>query len=272
MPIGMGAFSHAGEGEGGSLTLAWHDAPMRFGTGLGILALVASLSACGTQAPAPEDADASAVDPLVARALFAPLMVDPDLSYANEANAAIAIRHDHALPVFAGSAQLADRAREASRLALLEDGPILDLPPASKAPGGVSLAERYSVNAVLDAVGAPDVCRKGVTQDFAHAANTPGIAAIMPHGMVHIAAASAGRECELSLVRYVTPASIPDALQFHYTIAVREGAQLQHVTQPEAGLTGYARAAQFRVFAREARHDMTAVDVVTWTRRPAPTP
>ena len=206
------------------------------------------------------------VDPYIARALNDPLMVDPDLAYRNEANAAITIGYDHALPSFKGSAQSARAARETARLALLEEGPIPDMPLASVEPGPASLAEAYGVEQVLDAVSAPIECRKDIRGDFALAATMPKVAPVMPHGMVRVAAAVDQPDCALRLVRYVTPASIEDALQFHYTVAQRTGMQPDVYSEPEASLIADRRRTFLKVFAREASGDLTAVDVITWSR------
>ena len=206
------------------------------------------------------------VDPYIARALNDPLMVDPDLAYRNEANAAITIGYDHALPSFKRSDETANAARETARLALLEDGPILDLPLASLEPGPASLAEEFSVEAVLDALDAPLACRKGIRGDFRLAASMPEVALIMPHGMVRVAAAVEQPECDMRLVRYVTPASIEDALQWHYTLADREGMEPAFYSEPEASLISDRRGQFLRVFARKTSGDLTAVDIITWSR------
>ena len=124
------------------------------------LAPVLAVFACADESAVEPDAVVNNVDPYIARALNDPLMVDPDLAYRNEANAAITIGYDHALPSFKQTEETASAARETARLALLEEGPIPDLPlPSGQGPA--SLAESYSVEAVLDALDAPMACRKG---------------------------------------------------------------------------------------------------------------
>jgi hypothetical protein len=148
---------------------------------------------------------------------------------------------------------------------LLEDGPIPDLPQPSAAPGPASLEAAYSVAAVLDAVDAPPACRRDIRGDFSLAANLPEVATIMPHGMVRLAAAAAQPDCEMRLVRYVTPASIADVLQFHYTMAKRADMEPAIHVLPEASLIADRRGRFLRVFARESAGNLTAVDLVTWT-------
>lgn len=235
------------------------------------LFLIAGLMAAGLAACAPDrSADAAPVvnemDPYLARALNDPLMVDPDLAYRSEANAAITLGYDHALPSFKGSEEAASRARETARLALLEEGPIPDLPLAQSEPGPASLAEEFGVGAMLEAVNAPPACRADVKGSFALAAAMPDIAAIMPHGMVRVAAAVDRPDCTLRLVRYVTPAALEDALQYHHTVAVRAGLEPRYFAQPEASLIVDRRGTYLQIYARKTSGNLTAVDVITWSR------
>ncbi|MEO0591436.1 MAG: hypothetical protein AAFZ11_12885 [Pseudomonadota bacterium] len=228
--------------------------------------LMAGLGAC---APEPEAVPASLVnemDPYLARALNDPLMVDPDLAYRSEANAAITLGYDHALPSFKGSEEAASRARETARLALLEEGPIPEFPLAQSEPGPAALAERFGVGAVLEVVDAPPACRKGVAGSFALAARMPDLAAIMPHGMVRVAAAVEKPDCTMRLVRYVSPAAIEDILLHHNTLATRAGLEPRYFTQPESSLIADRRGTHLHVYARATSGDLNAVDVITWTR------
>lgn len=223
------------------------------------------LCACADEVAVESEAVVNNVDPYLARALNDPLMVDPDLAYRNEANAAITIGYDHALPSFKGTDATESAARETARLALLEEGPIPDL-PLPDGPGPVSLAESFGVEAVLETVGAPPECRNDIKGDFAQAALMPQAAPIMPHGMVRVVAAVDQPSCTLRLVRYVTPASIEDAMQFHYTVANRTGMQPEVFNEPEASLMADRRGTYLKVFARETSGNLTAVDLVTWSR------
>ncbi|MEM1195202.1 MAG: hypothetical protein AAGH57_03775 [Pseudomonadota bacterium] len=231
-----------------------------------VLSCLAGLWACAPEPVEEEAAIVNAIDPYVARALNDPLMVDPDLAYRNEANAAITIGYDHALPSFKGSAEAASRAREASRLALLEEGSIADLPEAQDAQGPGSLAKSYTVATVLEDVRAPMGCREGLVEDFAIAADMPEFARLMPHGMVRVAAMAEQPECALHVVRYTTPASIEDALQHHYTIAQRAGIRLNLFAEPERSLVGKRDAVHLNIFARETLGELNAVDVVVWVQ------
>lgn len=230
-----------------------------------ILAALA-LCACADESLVEDRSFVNGVDPLIARALNDPLMVDPDLAYRNEANAAITVGHDHALPSFMGSAETASAARDVARLGLLEDGPIPDLPPPAKTAGPADLSDRYGVEAVLEALDVPSDCRGPIKGGFVHAADLPDAARVMPHGMVRVAAAVESPQCYLRLVRYVSPVPIEDALQFHYTLADRAGFEMTRFVLPEESLAADRRGTFLRIFARQASGELTAVDVITWER------
>ena len=97
-----------------------------------LLPLIA-LAACGDAGDeSARDAALIATDPVIARALHDPLMTDPDLASRNEANAAIGFADSGALPVIAATAEETRASQEAMRMALLEGGPLSDLPPPDK--------------------------------------------------------------------------------------------------------------------------------------------
>ncbi|MFN6961188.1 MAG: hypothetical protein ACK4N6_03010, partial [Rhodocyclaceae bacterium] len=141
---------------------------------------LACLAACAPagEREAANDAALIARDPVIARALNDPLMTDPDLASRNEANAAIGFVDSHALPVLAGGTEAAQAAREAMRIALLEGGPLSDLPPAGLGRGGPPLGPASSPGDLLAAVGAPSACSASLREDFMLAADLPPAAAI----------------------------------------------------------------------------------------------
>ncbi len=249
----------------GFLTRLWQAFRMRSVPLLLGLGSVVCLSACAPDDTPNEPSVVNAVDPYLARALSDPLMVDPDLAHRSEANAAITVGVGHALPSFKGSAEAASRARETARLALLEGGPIPDLPPAQTGPGPSALDEQYELGAVLAQLNAPAPCRADITTDFALAATMPLSASVMPHGMVRVAGRADQPQCTLRLVRYVTPASIEDVLQHHYTLMARSGFDPVRFSTPEPSLIADRRGTHLHISARTASGDLTAVDAVVWT-------
>ncbi|MEE4155469.1 MAG: hypothetical protein V2I27_15025 [Erythrobacter sp.] len=235
---------------------------------LAILATIPLLlAACASESAPGEGEVVNAVDPLVARALNDPLMVDPDLSHRNEANAAITISHDHALPSFRGDDASASAAREEARLELLEEGPMEELPAPERGEGLASLAEVWDVEGVLAALRVPAGCQKPIAGSFAFAAEMPAPARIMPHGMVRVAARAGSGACSLQLVRYTTPAAIEDVLQYHFSLAQRAGFSLRYHEAPEAIVRGKLGSATLEVHARPGSGNLTHVDLAHWRRR-----
>jgi hypothetical protein len=224
-----------------------------------VLSLLAACSA------GEEGSTASAViaaDPVVARALYDPLMSDPDLSARNEANAVIGFAGDSALPLLPATPEAAQAAREAGRLELLEAGEIAPLPAPVSGPGPVS-GRDASAAALLAALGAPDNCLAALEQGFVWAAALPPAAAIMPQGMVMRAAGADAAGCKLRLIRYHTPAGGTDVLEYHFTRAVRAG--LRPLRYAEGGDSIAARAPggeAWAVMVRAAAGGLTEVDVL----------
>jgi hypothetical protein len=229
-----------------------------------VLALLSVLAACspGERDGAGDTAAALARDPLVARALYDPLMSDPDLAARNEANALLGFAGDSALPVLPATSAAAQKAREAARLELIEGGAVAALPgPASGAgpvPGrGASAAE------LVAALGAPEDCVTVLEQGFGWAAAMPEPAAIMPHGMVVRAGGSETSACRLRIIRYHTPAAVEDVLEYHFTRAERAGLRPVRYAEDEAGIAALAPGGEALAMAvRILPSGMTEVDLL----------
>ncbi|QIQ86643.1 hypothetical protein [Erythrobacter sp.] len=234
------------------------------------LAPLFALAACGSQDEAPAR-DPLTADPLLAAALNDPLMVDPDLSWRNEANAAVTIPASHALPPLTRSDEAALAAREAARLELLEEGSVPDLPSPAAHPGPSGLADARTAPAMLEAAGAPAACAERLDEGFAFAADLPDAARIMPHGMVQ-QAAGGGAGCEARVIRYLTPAAAEDALQYHVTRAARAGLSPKLFEEPERSLAAADGEGEdgvegnLIVAVRPGPGGMSAVDLVWWRR------
>jgi len=222
------------------------------------------LAACSEEARAPaDDAALIAADPVIARALHDPLMSDPDLAMRNGANAILGFADSGALPVLAATPEATRAARDKARLALLDDGPLPDLPPPIGTPRGKKLGPMANGADLLAALGAPATCAARLTEDFALAADLPKVAAILPQGMVVQAGGADVAPCRLRIIRYQTPAKIEDVLHYHYVLAVRAGLAATRHTQPEDLIAAKGRNGEtLVVHARPGPHGLTAVDLL----------
>lgn len=227
-------------------------------------AAVAMLSACSEESvEAP--VDVLNQDPQLARALHDPLMVDPDLAWRTEANAIIALRDGHPLPPIEAREDAANRAREAARLELLENGQIPSLPGAS-GESGVSLASLVTAGEMVEAVGARTDCIERMDGALQWSAEMPPTSSIMPHGMVQQAAGVDAGTCVVRVVRYLTPVGIEDALEYHFTKVDRARFDIIRYEAPEAQLVAERRDQKLVVGAREGPGGMTAVDIIHWRK------
>ena len=232
---------------------------------IGFVALaLAGLSACGEEAvEAP--VDVLTQDPQLARALNDPLMVDPDLAWRTEANAVIALRDGHPLPPFEARDEAANRAREAARLELLENGQIPPLPGYS-GETGVSLATIATADEMLRAVGGRTDCIARMDASLQWSTALPPTSSIMPHGMVQQAAGVDVGTCVVRVVRYLVPVGIEDVLEYHFTKVDRERFDITLYNAPEAQMVAERRDQKLSVHARPGPGGMTAVDVVHWRK------
>ncbi|WP_379921946.1 hypothetical protein [Erythrobacter sp. R86502] len=202
-------------------------------------------------------------DPVIARALHDPLMSDPDLASVNPANAALGFVDSAALPVFAVNRETTDRAREALRLELLNDGPIPDLPAAEAGSGGKILGPMTGATELLAAVGAPPGCVDLIEENFAYAASLPRVAAVPPRGMVSQAGGVDAPGCRVRILRYQTAALPDDVLLFHYTRAVRAGLRAKRFATPGQSIAAFGGDGETMVaHVRMAANGLTGITLV----------
>ena len=230
-----------------------------------VLAALAAVSGCSDE-PVETPAEVLTKDPLLARALNDPLMVDPDLSLRNEAISVFAYRDGHPLPPVAASEDASARAREAARLELLEGGPIPPLPPSSSSGGSVALGNLAFAEEMIAAVGSRTDCLDRLEDSLIWSTRMPDTSAIMPHGMVQQAAGVDVDTCVIRIVRYLTPASIDDVLEYHFTKIDRARFQIELFDGPEKQMRAERRDQALAVHVRQGPGGMTAVDVIHWRK------
>lgn len=205
-------------------------------------------------------------DPLIGSVLADPIMSDPDLAYRNEANAAVTVRYDNPLPPLRATEELTELARNAAQNVLLLDGEIEPLPMASGDSGIGRFAQNAFADDMLRAAGGPGACAGKLSEDLGWAARMPGPSAVMPHGMVQQAAGSDDPGCMVRIVRYLTPAAIDDALQYHFNRAQRARLRPAVFEKPERTIVGNGRTEQVIVAARPGPGGLSAVDIVYWSK------
>ncbi|MEE4199498.1 hypothetical protein [Erythrobacter sp.] len=227
--------------------------------------IVLALGACADDSVAPGDGDNDPLsqDPILARALFDPLMTDPDLATRNEANAAITWRDAHPLPPMIHHEDAAARASEAAQIELLRAGPIPALPGALSGAGS-ALGELTSAAQMLGAVGASSDCAAQVTGELGWAARMPDVAAIMPHGMIHQAAGAEEGDCAVHIARYQTPVDALEALEYHLAVAIRAGFTIERYNAPELQFHGRGKREHIAVHAREGPGGLAEIDIIYW--------
>ena len=113
-------------------------------------------------------------DPIIARALSDPLMVDPDLASRNRVTAVIAFHDGHPLPPFVADDEAASRAIEAARLELADGRQIADLPAATDGEGSPALGSMDHAGDILAAVGSRTDCIEGMDASLIWSTQMPG--------------------------------------------------------------------------------------------------
>jgi len=232
-----------------------------------ILATIAAglLVACDDE-PAEVEREVLAKDPMLSRALHDPLMVDPDLAWRNEANAVYAYRDGHPLPPFNMREDARERARDTARLELLDNGQIPALPAVSSGEGSASLADVAQAGDMVKAVGSRTDCIADMTEDLEGATKMPDTSSLMPHAMVQQAAGVDQGTCVIRVVRYLTPVTQQDALEYHFTKVDRARFRVERYETPEAQFRAERRDQAMAVHVREGPGGMTAVDIVHWRK------
>ena len=222
-----------------------------------------ALAACK---PADKPGDANAErDPAAAAALNDPIMVDPDLAAQNRGNSALSgggpAQGD--LPGFVRTPEEAATARAA---ALTRLGGTLAAAPAPSASQPASrLAGALTMPALAAAAGiAAPACADQLSFTMAWAAQLPAGLPIYPRGHAIMAAGSDAAGCKVRAVRFVTPVSLSDAVDFYYASA--RAAKLPAERRREGSdevIAGASGGAAYAVYVRPRDDGQTEVDLFT---------
>ncbi|MFM5948786.1 MAG: hypothetical protein ACKOPM_06090 [Novosphingobium sp.] len=227
------------------------------------LPLAFSLGACGGEEKADPRAER---DGAVANALDDPIMADPDLASQNRGDAALSgggpatadIPPDKRTPEEAEKARLAARSFFGGRS--IDPAPLPDdTLPESK------LAKAATLQAIAEAVklgGAQ--CPAKLSYSFGWAARLPAELPVYPRGHARVAAGSDDPGCKLRVVRFVTPVTPTDVVDFYQAAAAKVGLAPQR--RKEGGdevVSGGKGAARFAVYVRSRVDGLSEVDLTT---------
>lgn len=220
-----------------------------------------ALAACGRSDSGDEARDDDQAG--LALALAAPMMVDPDLTSRNHAEAALAGGGPPvlALPPFAqgGEAVAAAKAEadEISRGATLA---------APGAQGAIDPALRDAVTATQRASavrGSGKDCGASADYALAWSLQLPAALPIYPRGHLLEAAGSDLDGCRLRVVRFVSPVDAQAMIDFYHTRARSAGFAMRHRAEADVHqLTGSKGGAVFAVQARKREDGLTETDIV----------
>lgn len=229
---------------------------------LAILAAVLALAGCDRDKP--DDSALAGRDPAVAGALGDPLMTDPDLASQNRGNAALSGGGPASgeMPLDKRGQDEVDAARAAA-IALL-GGTIPSAPmtqgqdeqsPAADAPTAVALAQALPF-------AAP--CAGRLAYSAVWAARLPARLPVYPRAHVREAAGADDAACHVRVVRFVTPVTVNDVIDFYHASA-RAGRL--PVGRRKAGedevIGGGNGPANWLLFARQRADGLTEAQLVT---------
>ena len=228
---------------------------------LGCAAL--ALAACQPAQPA---ADPNAErDPAAAAALNDPIMVDPDLASQNRGNSALSgggpAQGD--LPGFVRTPEEAATARAAA-LTLL-GGPASAAPAPTATQPVSRLAGALTMPALAAAAGiAAPGCADQLSFTMDWAAKLPAGLPIYPRGHAVMAAGSDAAGCKVRAVRFVTPVSLSDAVDFYYASARAAKLPAQHRREgSDEVVAGAPGGGAYAVYIRQRGDGLTEVDLFT---------
>lgn len=224
--------------------------------------LATLLAACSAEPAVPPPV--AERDPAVVQALGDQIMVDPDLSQQNEANAALTGGTDHSLPPVVAT-------REAIEAAKLEAADLVGgvtrlLPPDGPMAEGEPLPEPalYSVAELAKLTPGAARCADAATFTAVWAAKVPQQFPIYPRGNTIEAAGTDAERCALRAVRYLTPVEVADVTAFYAARARQFGFATSYAKRGEFEvLAGSRGAARFAAYVRRRGSGNAEVGLVT---------
>ena len=228
-----------------------------------LLSAVLALAACSSPDKAPDTT--AERDPAAAAALNDPIMVDPDLASQNRGNSALSgggpAQGD--LPDFVRTPEEIDAAHAAVQ------GLLGNAPAAAPAPASTSaksrLAGALTMPALAKASGiASPACADRLGFTLGWAARLPAALPVYPRGHAIVAAGSDDPVCKVRTVRFVTPVSVGDAVDFYYASAARGKLPVQRRKEgDDEVVAGTQGGSSYAAYVRQRGDGLTEVDLIT---------
>jgi hypothetical protein len=230
-----------------------------------LLSAVLLLAGCGEakqRAAKPAEPDAAVIE-----ALADPIMTDPDLTWQNQAHAAIAVAGPAAgalPPIDRGDAAIGAARDMAARLVGGDFGG--EVPPAPDPVAGDLVALRDAVTAAQMAVAAGVTraeCARDVGYSASWAARLPAPLQVYPRGAVQEAAGSDADGCGLRVVHFATPVAVADVVAFYHARLRAAGYPAAHLADhDDHALRGRKGDLAYVIHVRAGANDLTEADIV----------
>ncbi|UIP06277.1 hypothetical protein LY632_11335 [Erythrobacter sp. SDW2] len=228
---------------------------------LAVFLLPVLLAACSGEADEPGIVPER--DPMATQALNDQIMVDPDLSQQNEANAALSGNGDHSLPPVVATREAIEGAKlEAADLV----GGTANLRQLSEPKAAEPLPEAalYSVTELAKLTTGAEVCAEKASFTARWAARMPAALPIYPRGNTIEAAGSDSGGCKLRAVRFLTPVARADVLAFYAASARKAGLNASYSRAGEIEVVeGGKGASRYAIYVRRRQSGISEVGLVT---------
>ncbi len=205
-------------------------------------------------------------DPIMSRALGENMMIDPDLTGQNQANAAISDgSRDGSLPPLNATKEAIAAARseaieQVGSLAEMRSvGEPSEAGDDAKRPRPITMVARMESSGIIRAE-----CTDKASYTAAWAARMPDVLPVYPRGAVQSAAGISDDGCNARAVNFRTPVSGADVLDFYFTKAAKAGFDTEfRQSGAEQVLHGAKGDTSFAIYVSAASVGIVEVDLVT---------
>ena len=203
-------------------------------------------------------------DPLAVQALNEQIMIDPDLSQQNEANAALTGGTDHSLPAVVATPEAIQAAKLEAADLVGGSAKLRPLGPPARLDEPLPEIARYSVAELAKLSGGTQACADSATFTASWGASMPKAFPIYPQGNTIEAAGNDVGTCRLRAVRYLSPVPAADVLAFYAASARKAGLDADYGRAGDTDvLQGKQGAKRYAVYVRPRSSGISEVGLVT---------